>query len=82
MAKLSEIDGVVDDIVASTFLVDEDEFDDETGFGSDGFDAESLDIVEMAELVEDEVGVHIPDEDLEDLDTVGEVKEYVSERVE
>lgn len=82
MEKLSEVDGVVDEIVASAFLVDESEFDDETEFGPEGFDAESLDIVEMAELVEDELGVHIPDEDLEDLDTVGEVKEYVGERLE
>lgn len=72
----------IDEIVADALLVDESEFDDHTTFDADGLEAESLDIVEMAELVDDELGVHIPDEDLEDLTTVGEVKSYVAERLD
>lgn len=70
----------IDRIVEDALLVDRSEFDDDTTFDNDGLAAESLDIVEMAELVDDELGVHIPDEDLEDLTTVGEVKSYVGER--
>lgn len=82
MEKLSEVDELVDDIVESTFLVNKSEFDDTTEFGPDGIEAESLDIVEMAEVVEDTFGVHIPDEDLEDVETVGDVKSYIRNHAE
>lgn len=82
MPSLDDVSGTIDEIIASALLVDEDDFDDGTSFGEEGFDAESLDLIEMAEIVEEELGVHIPDEDLEDLLTVGQVKEYVAERVE
>lgn len=72
----------IDRIVADALLVDESEFDDDTTFDADGLEAESLDIVEMAEFVDDELGVPIPDEDLEDLRTVGDVKSYVAERLD
>lgn len=79
--KLSDGESeTIDGIVADALLVDESDFDDDTTFDDDGLAAESLDIVEMAELVEDELGVHIPDEDLEELTTVGAVKSYVAER--
>lgn len=70
----------IDSIVADALLVSESDFDDDTPFGSDGLEAESLDIVEMAELVNDELGVSIPDSELEDISTVGEVKSYVAEK--
>ncbi|MEZ3145512.1 phosphopantetheine-binding protein [Halobaculum sp. MBLA0143] len=80
MQLSDEASETVDEIVADALLVDESEFDDDTPFDDDGLAAESLDIVEMAELVEDELGVHVPDEDLEELTTVGAVKSYVAER--
>lgn len=80
--SMDQIGGEVDEIIASALLVDESDFDDETSFGEDGFETESLDIVEMAEMIEAEFGVHVPDEDLEDLVTVGQVKEYVAERMD
>lgn len=69
----------VDEIVADVLRIDVDEFDDETHLQED-VDAESLDYVEIAETIEFDVGVEIPDEDLEEIDTVGDLKGYVDER--
>ena len=81
-SNISKVDDTVDEIIESVLLVDAGAFDDTTTLGPEGLDAESLDVVEMAEMIEDEVGVHIPDDDLEDIETVGEVKEYVADRYE
>lgn len=80
----SEIDHdeVIDSVVESVFRLDPDEFDDQTTFGPEGIDAESLDVVEMAERIGDATGIHIPDEALEDMETVSDVKEYVDEQSE
>lgn len=72
-----DIESDVEEIIATRLRVDQGEFDDATSFGSDGLNADSLDIVEMAEALDENLGVHIPDDDLEDLETVGDVKEYV-----
>ena len=70
----------VEAIVADRLRVDEDAFDETTRFDGATLDAESLDMVEIAEAVEVDVGVHIPDEDLETIETVGELTAYVRER--
>lgn len=67
----------VDRIIADVLRVDASEFDDETVFGED-IPVESLDYVEIAETIEFELGVEVPDEDLEDIKTVGDVKAYVT----
>ena len=76
----SDVDSSVDQIIESVLLVDE--FDEETKLGPEGLGAESIDVVEVAEMIDDDVGVWIPDEDLEDLETVGDLKGYVAERYE
>ena len=43
------------------------------------FEADSLDIVDMVMSLEDEFGVEIPDEEVENLRTVGDVVRYVEE---
>jgi acyl carrier protein len=73
----TQLSNEVDEIVAERLRIDEDEFDDESRF-EDDIGAESLDLVELAEAVEAELGVHVPDDDLADLETVGAVKEYVA----
>ncbi len=45
----------------------------------DDFEADSLDVVDMIMSLEDEFGVEIPDEDVENLHTVGDVVRYVEE---
>ncbi|WP_222913723.1 acyl carrier protein [Natrinema sp. SYSU A 869] len=77
----TKAESTVDEIVTDRLSLNEDAFDDGTRFKED-LDAESLDIVEVAEAIEATVGVHVPDDDLEDLATVGDLKAYVAERAD
>lgn len=69
----------VDRIVADVLRIDEGAFDDNSTFGED-IEAESLDYVEIAETIAFELDVEIPDEDLQEFETVGDVKSYVEAR--
>jgi acyl carrier protein len=80
MSDTRDVSGRVERIVADRLRVDPDAFDDGTRFDGETLDAESLDMVEIAEAIEADVGVHVPDEALEDLETVGELETYVGER--
>jgi acyl carrier protein len=46
----------------------------------ESLDVDSLDLVELAQIVEDEYGVELREEDLAKLDTVGKAIDYVAER--
>jgi acyl carrier protein len=46
----------------------------------ESLDVDSLDLVEMAQIVEDEYGVQIKGEDMEGLKTVGQAIDLVAER--
>lgn len=70
-------DRAIDELVADRCGVDTDAFDDATRFDGDVLDADSLDVVELAEAIDATFGVYVPDEDLEDLATVGDLKVYV-----
>ncbi|WP_135305136.1 phosphopantetheine-binding protein [Haloarcula amylovorans] len=80
MSDVQEVDDRTEQIVADRLRVDEDTFDATTEFDSETLDAESLDMVEIAEAIEADIGVHIPDAALEDIDTVGDLKSYVADR--
>lgn len=43
------------------------------------FEADSLDVVDMVMTLEDEFGVEIPDEDIENFHTVGDVVRFVED---
>ena len=43
------------------------------------FEADSLDVVDMVMSLEDEFGIEIPDEQVENLRTVGDVVRYLEE---
>lgn len=45
----------------------------------DDLEADSLDVVEMVMALEDEYGIEVPDEDVENLRTVAAVIAYVEE---
>ena len=45
------------------------------------FGADSLDVIDMITTLSDEFGVEIPDEDIENFRTVGDVVSYVEERL-
>lgn len=44
-------------------------------------DVDSLDLVELAQVVEDEYGIEVRDADLDKVETVGDVVELVSQRL-
>jgi acyl carrier protein len=44
-------------------------------------DVDSLDLVELAQIVEDEYGVEVADSDLDKVETVGDVVELVAARL-
>lgn len=73
----AERDAEIDDIIADRCGAEHEAFDDSTRFDGDVLDADSLDVVEIAEAIDASLGVYIPDTDLEDLETVAELKNYV-----
>lgn len=46
------------------------------------FEADSLDVVDMVMTLEDEFGIEVPDEAIEELHTVGDVVRYVEAHVD
>ena len=46
----------------------------------ESLDVDSLDLVEMAQIVEDDYGVEIKGEDMEGLKTVGQAVDLIAER--
>ena len=52
---------------------------EETSF-KDDLNADSLDLFEMVMALEDEFSIEIPSEDLEKLETVGKVMEYLADK--
>jgi acyl carrier protein len=48
--------------------------------GWEELDVDSLDLVELAQIVEDDYGVQIREEELQKIQTVGEAVDFVAER--
>lgn len=65
-------------VLAEQLDIEEDKITMDSDIMED-FEADSLDIVDMVMSLEDEFGVEIPDEEVENLRTVGDVVRYVEE---
>ncbi len=63
-------------IVADKLSIDAESVTMEASF-IDDLNADSLDIVELVMALEDELDMEIPDEDVENFKTVGDVVQYV-----
>ena len=63
-------------IIAEQLNCDEETIDMETSF-KDDLEADSLDLFELVMALEEEYGLEIPAEELSDMETVGEVVEYL-----
>ncbi|AGX42393.1 acyl carrier protein [Clostridium saccharobutylicum] len=63
-------------IIADKLSIDEESVVMEASFIED-LNADSLDIVELIMALEDELDIEIPDEDVENFKTVGDVVNYV-----
>ena len=46
------------------------------------FEADSLDVVDLVMSLEDEFGIEIPDEEIENIKTVGDIVRYIESRQE
>ena len=68
-------------LVAENLGVDEADITEESSFKED-LGADSLDLFELVMALEDEYGIDIPTEDLEQIATVGDVMEYINEHKE
>lgn len=64
------------EIIAEQLSVDQAEIELETNF-KDDLGADSLDLVELVMALEEEYNVEIPSDDLNSLETVGSVIEYL-----
>lgn len=65
-------------LLAEQFGVDEDSITMETSF-IDDLNADSLDIVELIMVIEEEFEITINDDDVENVKTVGDVVNYITE---
>ena len=63
-------------ILADTLDVSEEEISADTNIATD-LGADSLDVVEILMSIEDEFEIEIPDNEIENIRTVGELAEYI-----
>jgi len=63
-------------ILAEQLDVDVEEMTADTKIAED-LGADSLDVVELLMAIEDEFDVEVPDEEIENIKTVGDVAEYI-----
>ena len=63
-------------ILADQFDVEEDSITAETSLTED-LEADSLDVVDLLMSIEDEFEIEIPDEDVTEIKTVGDIVEYI-----
>jgi len=78
---MEDLESQVKEIISRQLMVDEEELTLDVSYVED-LGADSLDTVEMIMEFEDEFGIEIPDEDAEDLTTVGESIDYLEDLLE
>ncbi|HBU57967.1 MAG TPA: acyl carrier protein [Gemmatimonadetes bacterium] len=74
-------DARVREIIINELGVEAEKVTDEASFVED-LGADSLDTVELVMAFEEEFGIDIPDEDAEQMRTVGDAIKYLNENVE
>ena len=78
---MSENAARVREIIAQELGVEQEKVTDEANFVED-LGADSLDTVELVMAFEEEFGIEIPDEDAEEMQTVGQAIKYLTEKEE
>lgn len=74
----TQIEAKVRSLVADQLGVGEDEIKPESSF-IDDLGADSLDIVELVMALEEEFGIEIPDDEQDNIKTVGDAINYINE---
>jgi len=69
---------MVEKIIAENLNIKQESIKDESNFVND-LGADSLNIVEVVMGIENEYEIEIPDEDVESLHTVGDLKQYIED---
>lgn len=67
------------EMIADQLSVDKDKITLESNF-KDDLDADSLDLFELVMALEEEYGLEIPAEELSDVETVGDIIEYLKNK--
>ena len=78
---MSDIEQRVKKIVAEQLGVAEDEIKLESSFVDD-LGADSLDTVELVMALEDEFEIEIPDGEIENIKTVGDIVKYIEDNID
>ncbi len=68
------------DILAEQLDADRESMTMETRIADD-LGADSLDLVDLLMSVEDEFGIEIPDEDVEEIQTIGDIVNYINSKI-
>ena len=77
---MSEIEARVKQIIVEKFGVMESQVTSEASFTND-LSADSLDRVELIMEIEDEFGISIPEDQAENIATVGDAIKYIEDKV-
>jgi acyl carrier protein len=75
--KMKDVENKVRAIIAKHYRISEDDVKSDSSFLTD-FDGDSLDIIELVLILEDEFGIEVPEEIAEELDTVQKVYDYIN----
>ena len=70
----------ITEILAEQLDADRDAMTADTKIADD-LGADSLDLVDLIMAVEDEFDIEIPDEDVENIQTIGDIVNYIDEKV-
>lgn len=66
------------ELIAEQFGLNTDELSDDIDLRND-LNADSIDLVELVMSLEDEFGIEVNDEDLKNINTIGDIIEYAGE---
>ena len=70
----------VRELICEQLELDEDRITMDTDI-MDDLEAESLDIVDLIMSLEDEYGIEMPDEEVENIKTIGDVVRYIEDNI-
>lgn len=74
---MKDVENKVRAIIAKHYRISEDDIKNDSSFITD-FDGDSLDIIELVLIIEDEYGIEVPEEIAEELDTVQKLYDYIN----